>query len=74
MGSSKNEEGPKYACRSCGCHEVRGDFDTYQVYLAVGTKLIHLRSEFTDPAVLELYCNRCQEQIEIEDISEITIE
>ena len=65
---------PKFACGRCGSTEVRGDFDTYQVYLAEGDKLIHLRSEFTDPAILSLYCNHCQYEIEIEDLGEIVIE
>lgn len=65
---------PKYACRNCGCTEVRGDFDTYQVYRAEDDKLIHLRSESTDPAVLALYCTECHERIEIEDLAEIRIQ
>ena len=73
MNSSTNEARPKYACTSCGSDEVRGDFDSYQVYLAEGDKLIHLRSEFTDPAIMELYCNRCHESIE-EDLLGVVIE
>ena len=64
---------PKYSCRQCGSDEVRGDFDTYQVYRAEDDKLVHLRSEFTDPVVLDLYCNECGERIEIEDLSEIKL-
>ena len=74
MKSVNNEARPKYACGQCGSVEVRGDFDTYQVYLAEGDKLIHLRPEFTDPAILALYCNSCDERIVIEDRGEITIE
>ena len=74
MNSDNNEAYPKYACAQCGSVEVRGDFDTYQVYRAEGDKLIHLRSEFTDPAILALYCNTCGERIEIENLYEITIE
>ena len=55
---------PKFACKECGSLEVRNDFDTYQVFLAEDDKLIHLRSEFTDPAILRLYCNFCGEQID----------
>ena len=69
-----NDVLPKYACRNCGSHEVRGDFDTYQVFRAEENKLVHLRSEFTDPAVLALYCTECHEQIEIDDITEIRVE
>ena len=64
---------PKYACKECGSQEVRGDFDTYQVFLAEDDKLVHLRSEFTDPAILALYCNECGEQID-EDLHGIKIE
>ena len=74
MNSDDNEVNPKYACTRCGSVEVRGDLDTYQVYLAEDDKLIHLRSEFTDPAILALYCNACGERIQIENLSEITIE
>ena len=74
MSSEPNESRPKYACAECGSDEVRGDFDTYQVYRAEGDKLIHLRSEFTDPAVLALYCTECGESIHIEDLREIEIE
>ncbi|MYC29806.1 MAG: hypothetical protein F4X65_06930 [Chloroflexi bacterium] len=65
---------PKYACHHCGSEEVRGDLDTYQVYRADGDKLFHLRSEFTDPAILALYCNSCGEKIEIDDLGEIQFE
>lgn len=74
MNPESNEARPQYACRVCGADEVRGDFDSYQVYIAQGDKLIHLRSESTDPGVLALYCNRCGEEIEIDDITEIEIE
>ena len=65
---------PKYACRNCGSDEVRGDFDTYQVYRAEGDRLVHLRSEFTDPAILALYCAECHEPIEIGDLAELKIQ
>ena len=65
---------PKYACRQCGSDEVRGDLDTYQVYRADGDRLFHLRSEFTDPAILALYCNSCGEKLEIDDLGEIQFE
>ena len=68
------EELPKYACRNCGSDEVRGDFDTYQVYRAEDDRLVHLRSEFTDPAVLVLFCTQCHGRIHIEDITEIKFE
>lgn len=74
MNPDSNEVSPKYGCRRCGSVEVRGDFDTYQVYRAEGDKLIHLRSEFTDPAVLSLYCNECGGRIEIGDLCDIKIE
>ena len=73
MSTQNSSELAKYACRNCGSDEVRGDFDTYQVYRAEGDRLVHLRSELTDPAILALYCNSCEEQIEIEDLGEITI-
>ncbi len=68
------ESPAKYACPHCGSAEVRGDFDTYQVYMAEGDKLFHLRSEFTDPAILALYCNECGERIEIENLEDVMIE
>ena len=74
MSTDPGELPPKYACAECGSDEVRGDFDTYQVYRAEGDQLIHLRSEFTDPAVLALYCMECGERIDIEDLREIKIE
>lgn len=74
MNSNSNEVPPKYGCLRCGSVEVRGGFDTYQVYRAEGDKLIHLRSEFTDPAILALYCNECGGRVEIEDLGEIVIE
>ena len=74
MVIGNNDAQPKYACKACGSDEVRGDFDTYQVYRAEGDKLVHLRSEFTDPAILELFCNICHELIEIEDFAGIIIE
>lgn len=74
MNSHNDETIPKYGCRRCGSVEVRGGFDTYQVYRAEGDKLIHLRSEFTDPAILSLYCNECDGRIEIEELADIKIE
>ena len=74
MVIGNNDAQPKYACTVCGSDEVRGDFDTYQVYRAEGDKLVHLRSEFTDPAILELFCNICHEPIEIEELAGIIIE
>ena len=65
---------PEVCLRRMRSDEVRGDFDTYQVYRAEGDNLIHLRSEFTDPAVLALYCTECGERIGIENLSDITIE
>ena len=65
------ESQARYACPHCGSDEVRGDFDTYQVYRAEGDRLIHLRSEWTDPAVLALYCEACGEQIEIDGLDDI---
>lgn len=73
MTTENSSDRPKYACAECGNDEVRGDFDTYQVYLAEGDKLIHLRSEATDPAILELYCNACGAEVEIDDLGEIEI-
>lgn len=73
MTYANTETLPKYACPKCGSREVRGDFDTYQVYLAEGDKLVHLRSEMTDPAILELYCNACGIEIEA-DLDEVHIE
>ena len=72
MTSENNANSPKYACKECGNDEVRGDFDTYQVYRAEGDKLIHLRSEFTDPAIMALYCNdfSCGARI-YEDLDEV---
>lgn len=74
MNPDDTEVFPKYGCHRCGSAEVRGDFDTYQVYQAAGDKLIHLRSEFTDPAVLALYCNACGAGIQIDDRAGIEIE
>ena len=72
MTSENNATNPKYACKECGSEEVRGDFDTYQVYRAEGDKLIYLRSEFTDPVILALYCNdgSCGARI-YEDLDEV---
>ncbi len=74
MSTKNTDARPKFACGNCGSTEVREDFDTYQVYLAEGDKLIHLRSEWTDPAILSLHCNHCQHKIEIYDLGEIVIE
>lgn len=52
MTSTNTATQPKYACPEYGSTEVRGDLDTYQVFLAEENKLVHLRSEFTDPAIL----------------------
>ena len=65
---------PKYACRYCGSDEVRGDFDTYQVFRAEGDKIVFQRSECPDGSVLALYCNQCQAPIEIENVAEIKID
>ena len=73
MTSDNTATPPKYDCTECGSTEVRGDFDTYQVFLAEGDKLVHLRSEFTDPALLHLYCNRCHVEIEA-DLEWVEIE
>ena len=73
MATGNQGNRPKYACIHCGNDEVRGDFDTYQVYRAEGNRLVHLRSEATDPAILELYCNACGREIEIDDLGEIEI-
>ena len=74
MSTENTDARPKFACGICGSTEVRGGFDTYQVFLAEGDKLIHLRSEWTDPAIMYLYCNHCQYEIEIDDLGEIVIE
>lgn len=74
MTSVNAETRPKYACPECGATEVRGDFDTYQVFRAEENKLVHLRSECTDPAILALYCNVCGVAIQIDDLGEIDIE
>ena len=73
MISENNATSPKYACKECGSDEVRGDFDTYPVYLAEGDKLVFLRTELTDIGVMELYCNSCGEEID-ENLDGITIE
>ena len=73
MTTENSSDRPKYACDQCGNDEVRGDFDTYQVYRAEGDRLIHLRSEATDPAILELYCNSCGAEIWLEDLDEVEI-
>ena len=63
MNSDNINDPSRYACPHCGSTEVRGDFDSYPVFLADGDKLIYLRSETTDAGVLELYCNFCHELI-----------
>lgn len=73
MTSANLATRPKYACPECGSTEVRGDFDTYQVFLAEGDKLMHLRSECTDPDILRLYCNSCHVEIEA-DLDGVEIE
>lgn len=73
MTTENSGDRPKYACAECGNDEVRGDFDTYQVYLAEGDRLIHLRSEATDPGILALYCNACGAEIWLEDLDEVEI-
>ena len=65
---------PKYACRNCGSHEVRGDFDTYPVFQAEGDKLVFQRKECPDGSVLVFYCTDCHEPIEIENVAEVKIE
>jgi len=65
---------PKYACPKCGSEEVRGDLDSYQVYRAEGQKLVYLRSEFTDPAVLALHCLDCNERIPLGELADIEIQ
>ena len=73
MSTNNNDIRPKYACTRCGNNEVRGDFDTCPVFLAEGDRIIYLRSE-TYPELSALYCNRCHEDIEIEDLDELIIE
>ena len=63
MNSNRNYDIPRYACPHCGSTEVRGDFDTYPVFLAEDNKIVYQRLESTDAGVSELYCNSCHELI-----------
>ncbi len=63
----------RYACPHCGSNEVRGDFDTYPVFLAEGDRLVYQRLESTHAGVLELYCNFCHELI-TDDLDDVLIE
>ena len=73
MNSNSNDVRPKYACCMCGSNEVRNELDTYQVFLAEGDKLVHLRSEYFGTGLLALYCNSCYEPIEVDDLGKIEI-
>lgn len=74
MKADQNESRPKYGCADCGSDEVRGDFDTYQVFIAKGDKLIHIGSDFVAGGITGLYCLGCGESIEVEDCGRIQIE
>ena len=67
MTIDNNDNRPRYACSICGSDEVRGNFDTYPVFLAEGDRLVYRRLESTDAGIEALYCNECHEQIEIDD-------
>ena len=69
MTSDSNSTRPRYVCPHCGSAEVRGDFDTYPVFLAEGNRIVYQRSESTDAGVLELYCNVCHELI-VDDLGD----
>ena len=74
MTTQHGETIPKYACGICGSDEVRGDFDSYPVFLAQDDKIIYLRSETIVAGLSALYCNQCDEEIESDDYGEIEIE
>lgn len=65
---------PIYACRICGSDEIRGEPDSYPVFLAEDDKIVYLRSETYANDLSELYCNHCDEPIEVEDFGAIKIE
>ena len=73
MTSQTDTTLPKYACAHCDSIEVRGNFDTCPVFLAEGDRIIYLKSE-TYPLIDAPYCNRCHEDLEIENIDELIIE
>ena len=74
MNFSSEEAQPKYACRACGSVELRSDLDTFQVFIAIGDKLVHVRSEGTPGGLQGLYCYDCGEQIEAGSLGNIRIE
>ena len=74
MRTANTESRPKYACHVCGSDEVRTDPETYQVFLAQGDKLIFLRSDFNASGLSTIYCNECDEEIEVENLGDVVVE
>lgn len=74
MDCESTETLPKYACKKCGSNEVRSELNGYEVFLAEGDKLIHIRSECMEAGLIELHCLSCYQQIEVDDLGGIKIE
>ena len=59
MNTNNDDVSSKYACPHCGSVEVRGEFDSYPVFLADGDTLVYTRSETIVAGLSALYCNTC---------------
>lgn len=57
---------PKYACKECGSNEVISEMHGFEVFRAVGDKIVHVRSEGTDGGLAGLFCYECDEPIPVQ--------
>ena len=73
MNCNADEPKPKYACRVCGSAELRSELNAFDVFIARGDKLVHVRNEGTPGGLQGLYCYECGEAIEAGYLGDIRI-
>ena len=65
---------PKYACKECGSVNIRSDFNGYDIFIARGSKLIHVGDEHLEPLIQALFCMDCDEELPVQSLDDITVE
>ena len=74
MNSENNEAPPKYGCHECGSVELRSELNAFNVFIARGDRLVHVRDEGVACGLQELYCYECGEEIDAGYLGDIRIE
>ena len=74
MNCNADEPKPKYACQACGSTRLRSELNAFNVFIARGDKLVHVRDEGIACSLQELYCYECGEEIDAGYLGNIRIE